>query len=103
MTTPSVAANAYAALSKLTIAPGITPRDGEAGAESFGAFLKSTLGKGIDGAKAAEEGAASLASGKGDLLDAVTAVSESEVALETLVNVRDRVIQAYEEIMRMPI
>ena len=35
--------------------------------------------------------------------DVVTAVSETEVAVEALVSVRDRVIQAYEEIMRMPI
>jgi flagellar hook-basal body complex protein FliE len=33
----------------------------------------------------------------------VTAGAESEAALETLVAVRDRMIQAYEEIMRMPI
>jgi flagellar hook-basal body complex protein FliE len=33
----------------------------------------------------------------------VTAVSETEVAVEALVSVRDRMIAAYEEIMRMPI
>jgi len=33
----------------------------------------------------------------------VTAVSETEVAIQTLVSVRDKVIQSYEEIMRMPI
>jgi len=30
-------------------------------------------------------------------------VSETEVAVETMVSVRDKVIAAYEEIMRMPI
>ena len=33
----------------------------------------------------------------------MTAIAESEAALETLVATRDRVIAAYEEIMRMPI
>ncbi len=33
----------------------------------------------------------------------MTAVAETELALETVVSVRDRVISAYEEIMRMPI
>jgi len=33
----------------------------------------------------------------------VTAVTETEVAIEALVSVRDKVIQAYEEIMKMPI
>jgi flagellar hook-basal body complex protein FliE len=42
-------------------------------------------------------------SGKADLVDVVTAVAESEAALETLVAVRDKVIAAYEEIMRMPV
>ena len=36
------------------------------------------------------------------MVDVVTAVAESELALETLVAVRDKVIAAYEEIMRMP-
>ena len=41
--------------------------------------------------------------GKADIVDVVTAISETEMALETLVSVRDKVISAYEEIMRMPI
>lgn len=41
--------------------------------------------------------------GRADVVDVVTAVAETEVLLETVVTVRDRVIQAYQEIMRMPI
>ena len=41
--------------------------------------------------------------GKANVVDVVTAVAEPEVALETMVSVRDRVIAAYEQIMRMPI
>ena len=37
------------------------------------------------------------------LVDIVTAVTNAEVALETAVAVRDRVIAAYQEIIRMPI
>ena len=40
---------------------------------------------------------------KGNVVDVVTAVAETEVAVETMVAVRDRMISAYEEIMRMPI
>ena len=43
------------------------------------------------------------AAGKANMIDVVTAVAESETALQTLVAVRDRVISAYEEIMRMQI
>ena len=38
-----------------------------------------------------------------NIVDVVTAVAETEVAIDALVAVRDQVIQAYEEIMRMPI
>ena len=44
-----------------------------------------------------------MAAGKANIVDVVTAVAETEVAIDALVSVRDRVIQAYEEIMRMPI
>ena len=41
--------------------------------------------------------------GKGSLIDVVTAVTSAEASLETVMAVRDQVIQAYQEIMRMPI
>ncbi|MGB9349114.1 MAG: flagellar hook-basal body complex protein FliE, partial [Pseudolabrys sp.] len=41
--------------------------------------------------------------GKANIVDVVTAVSETEVAIDAVVAVRDRVIQAYEDIMKMPI
>ena len=43
------------------------------------------------------------AAGKANVVDVVTAVAESETALQTMVAVRDRMISAYEEIMRMQI
>jgi flagellar hook-basal body complex protein FliE len=44
-----------------------------------------------------------MAAGKANVVDVVTAVAETEVAVGALVAVRDKVIQSYEEIMRMPI
>jgi flagellar hook-basal body complex protein FliE len=44
-----------------------------------------------------------MAAGKANIVDVVTAVAETEVAVNALVSVRDKVVQAYEEIMRMPI
>ncbi len=44
-----------------------------------------------------------MASGKANIVDVVTAVADTEVAVETLVSVRDKVIAAYEDIMKMPI
>ena len=44
-----------------------------------------------------------LVNGKANMVDVVTAVAETEVAIDAVVAVRDKVIAAYEEIMRMPI
>jgi flagellar hook-basal body complex protein FliE len=38
-----------------------------------------------------------------NMVDVVTSVAETEVAINAVVAVRDKVIAAYEEIMRMPI
>jgi flagellar hook-basal body complex protein FliE len=38
-----------------------------------------------------------------ELTDVVTAVSNAELTLQTVVTIRDRVIQAYQDIIRMPI
>ncbi|KAA2234816.1 flagellar hook-basal body complex protein FliE [Salinarimonas soli] len=109
MTINAFGAGAYAATQNLVglgakKAPGGTAGAGAAGgAGEFGGLLKGALdGVGQTGRKA-EMQMASAAAGKADIVDVVTAVAESEAALETLVAVRDRVIAAYEEIMRMPI
>jgi flagellar hook-basal body complex protein FliE len=47
--------------------------------------------------------AQALATGKANMVDVVTAVAETETAIETLVSVRDKVIAAYEDILKMPI
>jgi flagellar hook-basal body complex protein FliE len=44
-----------------------------------------------------------MANGKSNMVDVVTAVAETQVAVDAVVAVRDKVISAYEEIMKMPI
>ena len=41
--------------------------------------------------------------GGGKITDVVTAVSSAEQSLSTVMAIRDQVISAYQEIMRMPI
>lgn len=69
----------------------------------FGRILADTVQGVVESGRAADQKALDLVNGKGDIVDVVTAVSQSELAIETMVTVRDRVISAYEEIMRMPI
>jgi flagellar hook-basal body complex protein FliE len=102
MTTPSIAANAYAALSRAAEA-GTKGKAAEGSGVSFGSLLKDQLGNMMQAGRASDSQALAMASGKANVVDVVTAVAETEVAVETLVSVRDKVIQAYEEIMRMPI
>lgn len=45
----------------------------------------------------------SLTGGTVDITDLVTAVSSAELTVSTVVAVRDRVINAYQEIIRMPL
>ena len=103
MASPLTAANAYAALSKLGADAGVLGPKAAGTEGSFGDMLKGALGSVVDAGRKADLQAQSMAAGKANIVDVVTAVSETEVALQTLVSVRDRVIQSYEEIMRMPI
>ncbi len=105
MTTPSAAAGAYSALARLSDpSAGLGKAVGEASSgPSFGSLLKSVLGGAAEAGRASDAQTQAMAAGKANIVDVVTAVSETEVAIETMVAVRDRVIHAYEEIMRMPI
>ena len=107
MTIPSsVALNAYARAAGM--GGGATPQPGAAkdvaGAGSFGDFLEKAIDSGVDTGKASEMQMASAAANKGgSLVDVVTAVAEAETTLQTVVAVRDKVISAYMDIMKMPI
>lgn len=106
MATNAFAAGAYAAVQNIgqtstTAGAGRAAQTGEL--PDFSAMVGSALGSVRESGQAAETQAAAVAAGKADVVDVVTAVAESEAAIETLVAVRDRVIQAYEEIMRMPV
>lgn len=105
MTSASFASAAYAAAQNRSNSPLALghPAGAAPGLGDFAAFLEGAVTNTASAGRAADQAMMQSASGKGDLVDVVTAVAESEAALETLVAVRDRVIAAYEDIMRMPI
>lgn len=106
MASPTVAANAYASLAKIMESTGGAAgagKVGDTGGVSFGALLKETLGNVMDAGRKSDAQTVAMAQGKANVMDVVTAVAETDVAVSTLVSVRDKVIQAYEDIMRMPI
>lgn len=53
--------------------------------------------------KTAETASAEMARGDAELVDVVTAVTAAETTLETVVTIRNEVIKAYQEVMRMPV
>jgi flagellar hook-basal body complex protein FliE len=72
-------------------------------APDFGKLLTDNLQSVIDSGRDSEQKSLNLINGTGNVVDVVTAISQTELAVESVVTVRDRVISAYEEIMRMPI
>lgn len=69
---------------------------------SFSDFLKDKVGSSIDTMKQSETMTGKAVTGEADITDVVSAVTSAEVTLQTIVAVRDRLITAYQEIMRMP-
>jgi flagellar hook-basal body complex protein FliE len=102
MASPTVAANAYANLARI-LDTGGAGKGSESGGPSFGALLKDALGSVLDAGRKSDAQTVAMAQGKANVMDVVTAVAETDVAVSTLVSVRDRVIQSYEDIMKMPI
>lgn len=103
MTSPLAAANAYASLSGVISGAAPVRPGADAGASAFGDLLEKSLGGFAEQGRQTDAKAMQAVQGRGDVVDVVTAVAESEIALQTLVSVRDKVIAAYDEVMRMPI
>lgn len=102
---PVAAANAYTTAAKLVSGAEKSAQGTEALKDggSFANVLKSTM-EGVQATGAAAESkVADLSAGRADMVDVVTAVAETELAIESMVTVRDRVISAYQELMNMPI
>ncbi|WP_394699193.1 flagellar hook-basal body complex protein FliE [uncultured Cohaesibacter sp.] len=105
MNTSLTAANAYNLAQRLTnqTKSDQTLQQAAESKPDFGAMIKDGVTGVLDKGQVAEKTATEMVHGKADVVDVVTAVAETEVALETMVSVRDRVISAYEQIMQMPI
>lgn len=107
MSTPfNAAAAAYGNVSRLISDQAAgklpTPTSG-AGGPDFGQMLVEQLNSITEAGQRSDQLAIDMVNGKANVIDVVTALAETETAMETMVTVRDRVISAYEEIMRMPI
>jgi flagellar hook-basal body complex protein FliE len=108
MATPISAANAYANIARLATnnplggAGGGASASGDGGT-SFASVLKQAIGEVDQIGRHSDAQTRAVATGKANMVDVVTAVSQTEVAIDAVVAVRDKIISAYEDIMKMPI
>ena len=91
----SLAAQSYAA-ARTAAAPSPQPGGAEAGFAQFAGRFAETLAQGEQTARAAMTGGA-------DPHALVQALASSQLAVETVATVRDKVVEAYQEILRMPV
>jgi len=93
---------AYANAGKISVAPGLTSRDG-AQDGGFADFLRKTAETAVDTLKQGEQASLAGVTGKADIAQVAAAVANADATLTTIVAVRDRVISAYQDIIKMPI
>ncbi|WP_374764627.1 flagellar hook-basal body complex protein FliE [Yunchengibacter salinarum] len=98
------AASAYARASQALQSGGADKADaaGE-GQSGFTQLLEDSLKNVRDTSERAETASAQAVRGEGNLVDVVTAVSDAENTVNTVVRVRDKILESYNRIMRMPI
>jgi flagellar hook-basal body complex protein FliE len=79
------------------------PAAAASGGGGFGAALQRAVEGAMEAGHAADAGGVRALTGQGGVSDVVLALSRAELALQTAVAVRDRVVSAYQDVMRMPI
>ena len=96
------AVGAYNNALQNAVKPGLDARAVPAG-KSFESMVSDVAESMLKTGAEAEKATAQAMTGKADLNEVVMAVASADIAVQTVVAVRDKVIQAYQEILRMPI
>lgn len=96
---PVSAARAYQQAASAASSGGVAGGDGV----DFGGLVQEAIRQAGASANVAETQALAVAGGQADIVDVVTAIAAAETQLQTVIAVRDQVISAYQEILRMPI
>ena len=69
----------------------------------FGTTLSHMVSSMVNQSAATEVAAQQGITGQGDMTQVVTSVAKAQLALQTTVAIRDRLVQAYQSIINMPI
>ncbi len=101
---PAAAAAAYQSIAKIGADASAAAHAATApGAGNFTDFLSDAIKDGMQTMKSGEQAAMQQVAGNANIVDVVNAVNSAELTLDTVVAVRDKVVQAYQSIMNMPI
>ncbi|WP_193179996.1 flagellar hook-basal body complex protein FliE [Nisaea sediminum] len=71
--------------------------------QDFASFVKGAAHDALGTMQTGEQMSMKGIAGEADLTDVVQAVNSADITLRTIVTLRDRMVQAYQEIIRMPI
>ncbi len=107
MPSPLSAASAYNAVQRIITADSsagvVAPANLGESSTNFANVLKEAIGSVQETGRKSDVQSVAMVNGKSNMVDVVTAVAETEVAIDAVVAVRDKVIAAYEEVMKMAI
>jgi flagellar hook-basal body complex protein FliE len=98
------AINAYKSTANIQV----DPQENQAAAngvsgDGFSKAIQDVVGKTAEPLHKAEDMMTKSLMKQVDVSDVVTAVTQAELMLKTVVNIRDRLVSAHQEILRMPI
>ncbi len=97
---PTSAAAAYAKIANGSAAPASGAKDM---GPSFAELVQGAVDQVVDTGRASEQKMTQAVNGEAPLIDVVTAITTAEMTLETVTSVRDRMIAAYQDVVKMPI
>jgi flagellar hook-basal body complex protein FliE len=103
----NTALNAYRSAANAASSAALSETGGDAATvrpgQAFADLIKDNLSEAVAAGKKSEQMSVLALQGKADLRDVVNAVANAETALQTVVAVRDKVLSAYQEILKMTI
>jgi flagellar hook-basal body complex protein FliE len=73
------------------------------GESGFGALVESMGQQALNTGRTSEALSAQAMQGKAEIADVVMALNNAEITLQTVVSIRDKMVNAVQEIMRMPV
>ncbi len=103
MALPAAAAAAYQSIANMAGASASAPTAAATPGTGFSDFLSGAIKDSIGTISQGEQAATQQVTGKANIVDVVNSVNAAELTLDTVVAVRDKVVQAYQSIMNMPI